>query len=293
MVMVRNIDFASTCEASLLPFHGTCHLAYLPREGNVLGLSKLARIVKAFARRLQSQPRFTEQVLHALAAGIGAQGAAVVVQARHLSDGPDATPRLTVSTSGEFRRKGAPCWLEFLTLLRLHGVAVGAQLEPAGQQPSAALAAPYGSTEDLRSLLQVSDTMAHAPASPGADSGGEEETLVIHDAAARAARGQLHPPPQTPPRVPGPEAYSATTCASCTGGLSSGCCGTRRCGANFNCMVGAMRQLVAEIGEDPSRQASTAPWALPLCPHPPLAPTPLEGARVAHMPRRLGVPGGR
>ncbi len=66
MVIVRDIEFASTSEATLLPFYGRCHVAYMPREGVVLGLSKLARLVKLFARQLQSQQRLTNQMLAAL-----------------------------------------------------------------------------------------------------------------------------------------------------------------------------------------------------------------------------------
>lgn len=66
MVIVRDIEFASTSEATLLPFYGRCHVAYMPREGVVLGLSKLARLAKLFARQLQSQQRLTNQMLAAL-----------------------------------------------------------------------------------------------------------------------------------------------------------------------------------------------------------------------------------
>ena len=66
MVIVRDIEFASTSEATLLPFYGRCHVAYMPRGGVVLGLSKLARLAKLFARQLQSQQRLTNQMLAAL-----------------------------------------------------------------------------------------------------------------------------------------------------------------------------------------------------------------------------------
>ena len=66
MVIVRDIEFASTSEATLLPFYGRCHVAYMPRAGVVLGLSKLARLAKLFARQLQSQQRLTNQMLAAL-----------------------------------------------------------------------------------------------------------------------------------------------------------------------------------------------------------------------------------
>ena len=66
MVLVRDIEFASTCEATLLPFHGRCHVAYVPSNGVVLGLSKFARLTALFARRLQNQQRFADEILGAL-----------------------------------------------------------------------------------------------------------------------------------------------------------------------------------------------------------------------------------
>ncbi|KAA6420331.1 MAG: GTP cyclohydrolase I [Trebouxia sp. A1-2] len=65
MVIVRDIEFASTSEANLLPFYGRCHVAYVPSNGVVLGLSKLARVTKLFASQLQSQQRLTSQILFA------------------------------------------------------------------------------------------------------------------------------------------------------------------------------------------------------------------------------------
>lgn len=62
MVMVRDIEFASTSSANLLPFHGRCHIAYMPARGVVLGLSKFARLTGLFARRFQDQQQFTDQV---------------------------------------------------------------------------------------------------------------------------------------------------------------------------------------------------------------------------------------
>lgn len=63
IVLVRDIDFASTCEATLLPFLGRCHVAYFPSNSVVLGLSKLARLTKILAKRLQTQERLTAQLL--------------------------------------------------------------------------------------------------------------------------------------------------------------------------------------------------------------------------------------
>lgn len=82
LVVVRDVPFTSLCEHHLLPFSGYAHLAYLP-EGSVLGLSKLARAVELFARRLQLQERLTEQLAEWLMASGSARGSAVVVEAEH------------------------------------------------------------------------------------------------------------------------------------------------------------------------------------------------------------------
>lgn len=65
MVIIRDVDFASTSESSLLPFYGRVHLGYVPSQGVVLGLSKVARLVTMFSRRLQTQERFTQELLAA------------------------------------------------------------------------------------------------------------------------------------------------------------------------------------------------------------------------------------
>lgn len=83
IVMVRDIDFASMCEHHMLPFMGRAHVAYIP-NGRVVGLSKLARVVDVFARRLQVQERLTTQVAHALQEALQPQGVAVVMEATHL-----------------------------------------------------------------------------------------------------------------------------------------------------------------------------------------------------------------
>ena len=75
MVIVRAIEFASTSEADLLPFYGRCHVAYVPSNGVVLGLSKLARVTKLFSRQLQSQQRLTNQILVALQQELAPKGA--------------------------------------------------------------------------------------------------------------------------------------------------------------------------------------------------------------------------
>ena len=83
MVLVRDIEFYSLCEHHMLPFNGRCHVAYIP-EGKVLGLSKIARIVDMFARRLQIQERLTHQVAEAITEITGCKGCAVVVEAQHM-----------------------------------------------------------------------------------------------------------------------------------------------------------------------------------------------------------------
>jgi GTP cyclohydrolase I len=83
MVIVRNIEMYSLCEHHLLPFIGKCHVAYLP-QGRVLGLSKIARIVDYFARRLQIQENLTKQIAQCVDSAIDAQGVGVVVEAQHM-----------------------------------------------------------------------------------------------------------------------------------------------------------------------------------------------------------------
>ena len=83
MVIVKNIEMYSMCEHHLLPFIGKCHVAYLP-QGKVIGLSKVARIVDMFARRLQIQENLTKQIADAVQQVTGGQGVGVVVESQHL-----------------------------------------------------------------------------------------------------------------------------------------------------------------------------------------------------------------
>ena len=82
VVLVRDIPFHSTCEHHLMPFTGRAHIAYIP-NGKVIGISKIARIVDAFAKRPQVQERLTSQVADFLATGLDAKGVAVVLDASH------------------------------------------------------------------------------------------------------------------------------------------------------------------------------------------------------------------
>src|ERR1700744_716682 len=83
MVIVKDVEFYSQCEHHLIPFFGKAHVAYLP-QGKVVGLSKVARIVDLFARRLQVQERLTQQIAEAIRDAVHPQGVGVVLEGRHL-----------------------------------------------------------------------------------------------------------------------------------------------------------------------------------------------------------------
>jgi GTP cyclohydrolase I len=83
MVIVKDVEMFSLCEHHMLPFFGRVHVAYIPK-GKVIGLSKIARLVEIFARRLQVQERMTRQIADAIQDTIAPQGVGVVIEARHL-----------------------------------------------------------------------------------------------------------------------------------------------------------------------------------------------------------------
>jgi GTP cyclohydrolase I len=83
MVVVRDIELYSLCEHHMLPFFGVCHVAYIPKK-KVVGLSKIARLVNMFARRLQIQERLTSQIANAIQDELHPAGVGVIIEARHL-----------------------------------------------------------------------------------------------------------------------------------------------------------------------------------------------------------------
>jgi GTP cyclohydrolase I len=108
LVVVRDITFYSLCEHHLLPFFGVAHVGYLPR-GRIIGLSKIPRLVDAFARRLQVQERMTSQIAQTLQRHLEPQGVAVVLEADHLCTmmrGVEKPGNRTITSSmtGIFRR---------------------------------------------------------------------------------------------------------------------------------------------------------------------------------------------
>lgn len=83
MVIVKNIELYSMCEHHMLPFIGKCHVAYIPK-GKVIGLSKIARVVDVFARRLQIQENLTNEIANCIVEKTNAAGAAVIIEAQHM-----------------------------------------------------------------------------------------------------------------------------------------------------------------------------------------------------------------
>ena len=123
MVILRDIPFYSMCEHHILPFYGVAHVGYIPnKEGRVVGVSKLARVVEIFAKRLQLQERMTSQIADVIVEALQPDGVAVVVQAEHLCMTMRGIKKpgsnvVTSATRGLFRSRAATR-AEFLALVQ-------------------------------------------------------------------------------------------------------------------------------------------------------------------------------
>ncbi|MCX6010350.1 MAG: GTP cyclohydrolase I FolE [Chloroflexi bacterium] len=123
MVILKDIPFHSMCEHHLLPFYGVAHVGYIPnKEGRVVGVSKLARVVEIFAKRPQLQERMTSQIADAIFEAVQPDGVAVIIQAEHLCMTMRGIKKpgsnvLTSATRGIFRTRAATR-AEFLSLVQ-------------------------------------------------------------------------------------------------------------------------------------------------------------------------------
>jgi GTP cyclohydrolase IA len=120
MILVKDIDLFSLCEHHMLPFFGKCHVAYLP-DKKVVGISKIARLIEMYGRRLQIQERLTSQIANAIADHLQPFGVAVVIEARHLCmimRGVQKQDSMAVTRAmlGRFK-EDAQLRLEFMSLI--------------------------------------------------------------------------------------------------------------------------------------------------------------------------------
>jgi len=121
MVMLKNIDFYSTCEHHLLPFYGQVHIAYIPKDF-IVGISKFSRLVECFSRRLQVQERMTQEICNTIESHLHPLGTAVLVEAQHfcmLSRGvkkKDAIMK-TCALTGVFKERNNAARMEFYNLI--------------------------------------------------------------------------------------------------------------------------------------------------------------------------------
>jgi len=121
MIIVRDIPIYSMCEHHMLPFFGKAHVAYIPNDNKVTGLSKIARIVDVYAKRLQLQERMTEQIADAIMKKLGAKGVLVVIEAQHLCmimRGVKKPGSYTVTSAVKGVMRNEPTRMEALFLIK-------------------------------------------------------------------------------------------------------------------------------------------------------------------------------
>lgn len=124
MILVKDIDLFSLCEHHMLPFFGKCHVAYIP-DKKVVGISKIARLVEMFSRRLQIQERLTSQIAEAMAEHLQPSGVGVVIEARHLCmimRGVQKQDSMAITRTmlGKFQ-EDIPTRMEFMSLIGQSG----------------------------------------------------------------------------------------------------------------------------------------------------------------------------
>ena len=167
LIVVRDVPFVSHCEHHMVPFIGRAHIAYYPSTEGVVGLSKLARLVDVFAKRLQTQEALTAQVLQALELNLRPRGCAVMIEAEHMCMSlrgvrKHGTSTVTLQFAGNFKTDPAE-QVRFLSLLRSGPVAAEPVTSPdTHAREEGVWCSSRGSTATASSPASPS-TMATAP----------------------------------------------------------------------------------------------------------------------------------
>eukprot|EP00775_Hariotina_reticulata_P003734 gene3734-3995_t len=170
IVLVRDIQFAALSADTLMPFHGKAHVAYLPSNGTVLGLSKLARLVHIFSKRLQRQADLQHDLLHTLMSSVSAAGAMVVIEARQLTFAQPQQPLcVTAAVAGSFAATGSPVPSEVLAMLGMSS----------SMQDICCLSETQPPPSGLVNILE--DSSAATPAISSLDGDSVDMCLVIRE----------------------------------------------------------------------------------------------------------------
>lgn len=251
VVIVRDIEFASTSEADLLPFYGRCHIGYVPSQGVVLGLSKVARLARMYARRLQTQERFTQELLQAFEAHVHPQ---VTTHAAGLRSWL-VKQRTCTLTPGASPCRGVRCWWRRGTCRRAqHRLCMRAARPPAAcarrpvcrsvllstcngvwcsrawrARASAACQAGNALLQEFLTLLRL-----HAPAAPLPSADCTRSSIALQAVASNGCECSGEHLARE----------ASVACQSGTGGLSL---------PAHKHMERAVESILCEIGEDPTR----------------------------------------